>query len=168
MRSATRLFALLTMLALPGALRAMGHGKPQPIPCPTDVAAALATQCPCSSATNHGQYLRCVVHFRNVLRKSKCLTGTERHTMASCAARSTCGKKADFVTCSECQPGTCTNGFCDDGTTACTSSATCPPVVTRCSIKSSAALCAGVVGSGSCCDATCTTTTGSPSGAFLK
>src|SRR5215813_4132000 len=109
MRSATRLFVLLTMLALPGGVRAMGHGhgKPQPIPCPADVAAAIETQCPCSSASNHGQYVRCVVHFRNALRRSKCLTGAERHTIASCAARSTCGKNSDFVTCSECQPGTC-------------------------------------------------------------
>src|SRR3989442_6080556 len=28
------------------------------------------------------------------------------------------------------RPGTCTNGFCDDGTTACTVSTQCPPVVT--------------------------------------
>jgi len=75
-----------------------------------------------------------------------------------CAARSTCGKKTGFVTCPICEPGTCTNGFCDDGTTACADGSTCPPVVAHCSTKSSDMHCTdrgGTPGSGSCCDATC-------------
>lgn len=109
MPSATRLFALLMALALPGGVRAMGHGhgKPQPIPCPTDVATAIATECPCSVAGNHGQYVRCVVHFRNALRKSGCLTDDERRTIARCAARSTCGK--DTTLCCHYDVGTCSD-----------------------------------------------------------
>jgi hypothetical protein len=36
----------------------------------------------------------------------------------------------ETVTLTNTRPGVCTNGFCDNGTTACTSSTQCPPVVT--------------------------------------
>jgi hypothetical protein len=36
----------------------------------------------------------------------------------------------ETVTLTNTRPGTCTNGFCDNGTTACTNSTQCPPVVT--------------------------------------
>jgi len=164
MRSATRLFALLTIVALPGGVRAMGHGhgKPQPIPCPADVAAAIATQCPCSSAGNHGQYVKCVVHFRNALRKSGCLTAAERQTIARCAARSTCGKDKvlcchyDLGTCSDSTPGdmvatgTCSN----DPTVTCDVSADCTKSSARIAPDATACMADGGVvvdGGGSVC-----------------
>ena len=36
----------------------------------------------------------------------------------------------ETVTLTNTRAGVCTNGFCDNGTTACTTSSTCPPVVT--------------------------------------
>jgi hypothetical protein len=113
------LLAITVLLALPAGARAMGHGKgkPQPVPCPADVGAAFAAACPCAGATpsdtsgaawrNHGQYVKCVVHFRNTLRKSGCLTDDERRTIARCAARSTCGK--DTVLCCHYDLGTCSD-----------------------------------------------------------
>ena len=113
MRNATRLFVLVGALAV--STVAIAKGRPQPIPCPPDVAAALAAQCPCAGTTqpdqsvtpwrNHGQYVRCVVHFRNLLRKSGCLTADDRPTLGRCAARSTCGK--DTVLCCTYALGTC-------------------------------------------------------------
>ena len=162
MRSATRVFALLTIVALPGGVRAMGHGKPQPISCPADVGAAIATQCPCSSASNHGQYVKCVVHFRNVLRKSGCLTATDRQTIARCAARSTCGKDTvlcchyDLGTCSDPTPGdmvaagTCSN----DPTVACDMSTDCTQSTARVVPDATACMADGgvvVEGGGSVC-----------------
>ena len=174
MRSATRLLAVLTMLALPVGVRAMGHGhgKPQPIPCPADVAAALAAQCPCAGAVqpdmstvpwrNHGQYMKCLVHFRNALRKSGCLTAAERQTIASCAARSTCGKNTvlcchyDLGTCSDPTPGdmvaagTCSN----DPTVACDVSTDCTQSTARITPDATACMADGgvvVEGGGSVC-----------------
>jgi hypothetical protein len=78
-----------------------------------------------------------------------------------CAARSTCGKREGFVTCTLCVPGTCDpdTNLCDDGVTTCTPGVTvCPDVVNRCSIKRSADLClakGGIPGEGSCCNASC-------------
>ncbi len=86
-------------------------------------------------------------------------------TVTRCAARSTCGKPG-FATCCFASAGTCTNGLCQDRTTPCTDSSTCP-IVIKCHIKSSPAECSmagGSPGSGSCCDAVCSV---SPSGAFL-
>ena len=117
MRTSTALLAIPLVLALSAGAGAMGHGKgkPQPIPCPTDVGAALVAACPCSGATqpgasvagwrNHGQYVKCMVHLRNALRKSGCLTDDERRTVARCAAHSTCGK--DTVLCCHYDLGTC-------------------------------------------------------------
>ena len=181
MRSATRLFAVLTMLALPVGARAMGHGhgKPQPIPCPTDVGAALAAQCPCSGTVNpdmsvtpwrnHGQFMKCVVHFRNALRKSGCLTDAERRTIASCAARSTCGK--DSVLCCHYVVGTCSDpmqgdavkaGVCSNDTTlACDTAADCTTSSSRINRDATSCMADGGVvvdGGGSVC-APCPTTT---------
>ena len=183
MRSA-RLFAVLTMLALPIAVRAMGHGpghgKPQPIPCPTDLAAALAAECPCAGTVqpdmsvvpwrNHGQFVKCMVHFRNALRKSGCLDATARRTIASCAARSTCGK--DTVLCCHYVTGTCNDAMPDDmvkagacsndATLACDTAADCTTSSAR--IRRDATACmadGGVVvdGGGSVCTPCPTTTT---------
>ena len=120
------------------------------------VRADINTACPCTG--NHGQYVSCVNrHVREAVANGQ-LDVNCKGAVTRCAARSTCGKKSGFVTCALCDPGTCTNGFCDDGTTACSDSSTCPLVLNRCSTKSSSDHCAakgGFAGSGSCCDATC-------------
>lgn len=164
MRTSARLLTIALFFALPVAGFTMGHGsghgnghgkgKPQPIPCPADVGSGLAAQCPCAGTMepnnpdpnapvtpwrNHGQYVKCVVHYRNALRKSGCLTDVDRRTLASCAARSTCGKSNkslcchyDLGTCSDPMPGdmtaagTCSNdpnAPCDTGAECTTSSA---------------------------------------------
>jgi len=107
---------LAAALGLPGA----GHakGKPQPVSCPTDVAMAVAVACPCNGTMNgttvapwrnHGQYVRCVAHYRNALRKSGCLTSAQKRTLVSCSARSECGKPDARVACC-----TTTLGVCSD------------------------------------------------------
>ena len=125
------------------------------------VRAQINQQCTCNG--NHGQYVSCVARAANAAVRNGDLDVNCKGAVTRCAARSTCGKKTGFVTCAICSPGTCTAGFCDDGTTACTDSSTCPPVLDHCSTKSDASLCAprqdgtsAVVGSGSCCDASCT------------
>ncbi|HEY3189684.1 MAG TPA: hypothetical protein VGJ70_19500 [Solirubrobacteraceae bacterium] len=111
-------FAMSLLLAVcvvtPGVARA--KGKPAPVECPADVAAAIATACPCDGAPqpdttlapwgNHGAYVRCVVHLRNDLRKGGCLDDTLKRTLARCAARSTCGKET-AVLCCRYELGTC-------------------------------------------------------------
>ena len=155
-----RLFALLALpIVSVAAVPASACDNPAAA---ATIRASIASACPCTTATNHGQYVSCVNRQVRQAVASGALPTNCKGAVTRCAARSTCGKKSGFVTCTECQPGTCTNGFCDDGTTACTSSTTCPAVVTHCSTKSNAALCTGVVGSGSCCDATCPTTTTVP------
>jgi hypothetical protein len=97
MRTSRRLIGLVLFLALPASVMA-GRGRPEPIPCPSDVAAALAVSCPCDAAVNHGQYVRCVAQFRNLLRRSGCMTEEARTTMR-CAAHSTCGRRSAVVCC---------------------------------------------------------------------
>jgi len=171
MRNATRLFVLVGALAV--STVAIAKGRPQPIPCPPDVAAALAAQCPCAGTTqpdqsvtpwrNHGQYVRCVVHFRNLLRKSGCLTADNRRTLGRCAARSTCGK--DTVLCCTYALGTCNDPMPGDGTKAgvcsndaslaCDTAADCTTSTSR--IEHDATTCTAdggvvVIGGGSVCD----------------
>lgn len=83
--------------------------------CPSDVGAAIAAACPCSGPVgapsgtawkNHGQYQSCVVRFRNTMRRQGCLTAATQKTIASCSARSTCGKP-DAVLCCKVSTGTC-------------------------------------------------------------
>jgi hypothetical protein len=115
--------------------------------------------CHCTTATNHGQYVKCVAAFA----KSQAPTNLDKNctgAVKKCAAHSICGK-AGFVTC-------CVT----------------KNAVTSCKTKKSADLCAmkgGTVtgtlsppsGCSSCCDA-CTNPSGpscpphSPSGAFLE
>jgi len=97
MRASRRLLALIVLTALPAGAMAR-RGRPQPIPCPADVAAALATECPCDAAEVHGQYVRCVVRFRNALRRGGCPPDATRG-MVSCAARSTCGRPSAVLCC---------------------------------------------------------------------
>ena len=124
------------------------------------VRAQINQQCTCTG--NHGRYVSCVAHAANAAVRNGDLDVNCKGAVTRCAARSTCGKKTGFVTCSICSPGTCSEGFCDDGVTACTDSSMCPPVLNHCSTKSDGALCVPrqegttvVVGSGSCCDAGC-------------
>jgi hypothetical protein len=105
MRHATRLFVLVSTLALPAAI--LAKGKPQPMPCPPDVVAAVDAACPCAGTwKNHGAYVSCVAHERNALKKAGCLNvGVPKKGMVRCAARSTCGK-LDAVVCCPTHPGT--------------------------------------------------------------
>ena len=130
----THTLLLAICLAIPGGAAAK---RPEPIPCPPDVSAAVAAACPCGGEVqpdtsvvpwkNHGQYVRCVVKFRNVLRKSDCLDDTLKRTISRCAARSTCGKegrvlccKYDLGTCSDPTPDGTPTGVCsNDGAVAC-------------------------------------------------
>ncbi|HWP66188.1 MAG TPA: hypothetical protein VNO26_09770 [Candidatus Limnocylindria bacterium] len=84
--------------------------RPEPITCPEDIGVALAEQCPCEGRTmpdlsvrpwqNHGQYVSCVVRYRNALRKAGCFADrAERREIARCAARSTCGKTNRYRCC---------------------------------------------------------------------
>src|SRR5690349_6516934 len=81
---------MLALLAVPGPALAQQS-------CPPDVGAALAAACPCNpddghgAWKNHGQYVKCVVQFRNQLRHDGCLDKDSQRTIARCAARSTCG-----------------------------------------------------------------------------
>ncbi|HJQ85366.1 MAG TPA: hypothetical protein VKA21_14870 [Candidatus Binatia bacterium] len=117
----------------------------------------ILAACPCTG--NHGQYVSCVAHqVRDAVRNEELDTNC-KGKVTRCAARSTCGKRDGFVTCTLCVPGTCTEGFCDDGTTGCVDSSTCPAIVDRCSTKSDRDLClarGGIPGEGSCCHASCT------------
>src|SRR5438046_2003328 len=116
MRHSTRIVALSALLLLPGV--ATAKGRPGPITCPTDIPSALAEQCPCAGKMlpdasvapwrNHGQYVSCVVHLRNALRKGGCLTADARRTLARCAARSSCGK-GTAVLCGTIETGTCSD-----------------------------------------------------------
>src|SRR5690348_8869172 len=107
MRKISRLVAVALVVAVPVAGLAMGKGKgkgkPGPVQCPTDVFAALDVACPCagrpldSTGTvapwhNHGQFVSCVAHFRNALRKGHCDDPSSMRAMVRCAARSTCGR----------------------------------------------------------------------------
>ncbi len=98
---------MLVFLAVPAAALA---------DCPPDVGAALAAACPCSADSqghawkNHGQYVKCIVQFRNQLRKDNC---TDNGTIARCAARSTCGKPGFVLCCVYDFSNTCVAGSCD-------------------------------------------------------
>jgi hypothetical protein len=160
MRHATRLLALVGALALPTTI--VAKGKPQPMTCPPDVAAAVAAACPCAGWKNHGQYVRCVVHMRNALRKGGCLTDDVRKSMARCAARSTCGK--DTVLCCHYVLGTCSDpmpgdlvkaGVCsNDATLGCDTAADCTTSSSRVAHDATACMADGgvvVEGGGSVC-----------------
>ena len=117
----------------------------------------ILASCNCNGG-NHGQYVSCVAHKVRDAVRDELLDVNCKGKVTKCAARSTCGKKEEFRTCAFCDPGTCTEGFCDDGTTACVDSTTCPPVLRRCATKSSEEHClasGGIPGTGSCCQATC-------------
>ncbi len=171
MRRATALLVIVGCLALSSSAEA--KGRPAPMPCPTDVAAAVAAMCPCAGKMlpdtsvqpwrNHGQYVSCVVHYRNALRKAGCFTDDSvRRTLARCAARSTCGKDTvlcchyDLGTCNDPMPGdTVAAGTCgNDPTVACDTSADCTKSTARIAHDADACTVDGgvvVVGGGSVC-----------------
>jgi len=89
--------ALAVLLVLPSV--ALAHrGRPVPVACPADVAAAIAAACPCDGARNHGEYVRCVVRTRNALRRAGCVSDAQQG-VGRCAARSTCGRPQAVICC---------------------------------------------------------------------
>ena len=110
--------------------------------------AAVALNCDCAGAANHGAYVSCAAGQAKLTLVNPSCKGA----VVKCAAKSTCGKP-NFVTCCR----TKASG------------------ATKCSTKSSASKCVPPSGGSacvgnfaSCCDA-CTSTgcAASPSGAFL-
>jgi hypothetical protein len=57
--------------------------------------------------------VKCVVHLRNDLRKAGCLDAAAKRTIASCAARSTCGKEGAVLCCVYDTSGTCSDTVAD-------------------------------------------------------
>jgi hypothetical protein len=150
MRKITRLVAVALVVAIPVAGLAMGNGKgkgrgkPGPVQCPTDVFAALDLACPCPGRPldstgmvapwrNHGQFVSCVAHFRNALRKGHCADPSSMRSIVRCAARSSCGRE-DAVLCCRYTTGMCSDpnpadlvaqGTCSNGGAACNADADC-------------------------------------------
>jgi len=121
MRKAVTMVVVLSLLAIPAGSLAKPKGPAAPIPCPEDIVAAVAENCPCEGPMvdtvpppwrNHGQYVRCVAKYRNLLRKSGCLDGDALRRIHSCAARSTCGKP-ERVLCCLSSTGTCSDTVAD-------------------------------------------------------
>ena len=142
-----------------------GHGPGGRGPAACDAArclveSAVDESCPCETATNHGNYVKCVVRTLGPLAAQAAVPHSCVGRIIRCAARSTCGKPG-AVTCQTpqgtCDPasGTCTN----DPSVSCSADSDCG---TACSIASSAESCqtaGGTVGTGTTCCAACTTTT---------
>ena len=147
----------------------VGVGSAQAQSCPEDVGAALAAACPCEGNgngawKNHGQYVKCVVHLRNQLRKAGCLDADAKRTIASCAARSTCGKEGAVLCCKYDTSATCSDTLADgiptgvcssDGVTACDTATDCITVIGSAKVTRKAETCTDrggtVVGTGSVC-----------------
>src|SRR5207237_7737083 len=86
------------------------------------VRAQINQQCTCTG--NHGRYVSCVAHAANAAGRNGDLDVNCKGAVTRCAARSTCGHKTGFVTCSTCSPAPCSEGCghagvaaCPDGTT---------------------------------------------------
>ncbi len=107
-----------------GVVLLAGTGPALAQQCPSDVGASLAEACPCDADhngkawKNHGQYVKCIVHLRNDLRKQGCLDADARRTIARCAARSTCGKEGAVLCCVYDLSNTCSDTAQGDGTAA--------------------------------------------------
>ncbi len=110
------------------------------VACTTDaecIGATVAAACPCGGPANpagqantwknHGQYQSCVVKARNKLRQQACSTAG----IASCTARSTCGKAGRVLCCKVASTGTCalaagsTSDTCSNNGAACATNADC-------------------------------------------
>jgi hypothetical protein len=119
--------------------------------------AAIAQECPCEGASNHGQYVSCVAHVVRRLAASGEVAVNCKGKVTRCGARSTCGKPG-FVTCqipvSECVIAAgATTGLCaNDQAIVCTGALDCGA---RCKVKSTDIGCleaGGFVGQAtSCC-----------------
>ena len=131
---------------------------PEGTTCPGDIATSMAQCCPCDHPQfrNHGQYVRCVAHAANALRRAGCLEDRDlRRSLKRCAARSTCNKPEGFVTCCIEIPVECEDGLCAGTDIGCLTSDECAPR-TRCTLKRGEDHCldrGGVPGTGSCCSA---------------
>lgn len=171
MRKLTSLLVAASCLALSPSAWAK---RPEPITCPEDVVSSVAETCPCDGKVlpdlsvqpwrNHGQYVSCVVRYRNALRKAGCFTDDSvRRTLARCAARSTCGKETR-VRCCTYTPGVCSDptpgdliaeGTCaHDALLACDVDADCTTSSARLSRDADACTADGgvVVDGGSVCE----------------
>lgn len=119
-----RLMSIIGIALLMGAGSAVAKPPVDVTECPADVGAALAATCPCDGPgqgqawKNHGGYVSCVVRYRNALRKAGCLDAAAKRTIASCAARSTCGKAGAVLCCEYDTSGTCDDLLPGDGTAA--------------------------------------------------
>lgn len=109
--------------------------------------AAVAANCDCAGAANHGAFVSCAAEQAKGLANKSC-----RGAVVSCAAKSTCGKPG-FVTCCRTKAS---------GVTKCSTKSKAD----RCKPPKGGSACVGTLAS--CCDA-CTSSgcAGSPSGAFL-
>ena len=173
MRKAVTIVVAVSLLAIPAGSLAKPKGPAEPIPCPGDIVAAVAENCPCEGPVlsdtvptpwrNHGQYVRCVAKYRNLLRKSGCLTDDALRTIQRCAARSTCGKP-ERVLCCLSSTGTCSDTVADgtpegdcsnDEDLACDTDADCTKTRARIVPSEEACLADGgeVGGQGSVCSA---------------
>ena len=63
-----------------------------------DARAAAASTCDCATATNHGQYVKCVAGVAKTRADNNQLPKNCTGKVKKCAAHSTCGKPG-FVTC---------------------------------------------------------------------
>lgn len=125
----------------------------------------LDQECPCSAATNHGRYVRCVAHVVNDLTAEGLPTNCNG-ALKRCAARSVCGKEdRGFATCTTIQYGTCvtnpdlTTTCSNDPALACTADTDCVES-TRCRITRDAEGCTaagGAVNLSATCCSTCST-----------
>ena len=96
----THTLLLALCLAIPGGASAK---RPEPIPCPADVPAAVDAACPCDGAVqpdlsvvpwkNHGEYVSCVAHHTQDLVNAGLLTHQQRSVLVSQAGQSNCGKQ---------------------------------------------------------------------------
>ena len=96
MRSTIRIILGLVFV-LATSRQALAKCDPTTEPDATDVAnarAAVAANCDCAGAANHGDYVSCAAEQANAnLQNNSC-----RGLVKKCAAKSTCGKPG-FVTC---------------------------------------------------------------------
>ena len=152
-----RIHGLAALAALAALLLGAGPGyakcDPTAEPDKSDIAAAraaVAANCDCAGATNHGQYVKCAgVQAEATLSNKSC-----KGQVKKCAAKSTCGKPG-FVTC--CKKNA-------KGKVTCATK----PDASKCKAPKGGEACASTIES--CCDACDATQSppcASPSGAFL-
>jgi hypothetical protein len=151
MRSAGLVIALAPLVWVPSA-RAQ---EPDCEAARCAVQNAIAAECRCDEATNHGRYVSCVAHAVKRLSRDGTVPINCRGKVMRCAARSTCGKPGR-VTCHV------PLDTCDTTTFTCVGNQTltCATDIdcgSRCATRQSAEICeaqGGVVGtSGTCCAA---------------